>query len=197
MESNAPPQDQTIPTPAPVTIMKPPLKDLLVWKSPARPFKPRDREFYTTAGSIIFLVCVILLFIKEFLLIMVLMALAFLVYILSTVKPEEVDHKITTRGIVTVQKAYPWEQLGRFWFETKFHDQVLMIENFVGLPTRLMLLIHEPDKKQIEALLKQYLIKEKPEKTQIEKAAEWLQKKVPLETSRPRTAAAHPPAKQA
>jgi len=44
---------------------KQPLQNLLTWNVPSRVFKQHDREFLTTVGSIIFLLCVILVFIKE------------------------------------------------------------------------------------------------------------------------------------
>jgi hypothetical protein len=50
---------------------------LLEWISPSRIFKPRSREFYRTVGSIIFLLAVILVFVREFLLIGVILALFF------------------------------------------------------------------------------------------------------------------------
>ena len=171
------------PEPAPVTVVREPIKNLLIWQAPARPFETKDREFYTTAGSIIFLVCVILLFVKEFLFIMAIIAFAFFYYILTSIPPEKVEHKITNKGIFSIGKLYDWDQLGRFWFEVKAGSQVLMVENFLGLPPRLMILLGELKKEDVQNILAKYLLMEKPEKTQIDKAAEWLQKKVPLETS--------------
>ncbi|NMC36113.1 hypothetical protein GYA49_03625 [Candidatus Beckwithbacteria bacterium] len=177
------PEQMPYQEPAPVTIVKEPLKILLTWKAPIRPFKKRNREYFTTAGSIIFLICIILLFVKEFLLVLALIALSFLVYIMGTVEPEEVEHKLTNKGIITLGKTYFWEQLGRFWFEKKFNDEVLMIENFIGIPSRLMLLLGKQDKIQIKAILDKYLLQEKPELSQVEKMSKWLGEKVPLETN--------------
>ena len=53
-------------------------KVLVEWSAPARPYKERSREFYTTILSIAFLLGVILLLLKEFLLIGVIIAFAFL-----------------------------------------------------------------------------------------------------------------------
>ncbi len=38
-----------------------PLKVLMVWQAPARLYKTRDKEFYSTLGAIAFLIAVILL----------------------------------------------------------------------------------------------------------------------------------------
>ena len=191
-DPNPQPSPQTIDPnlqPVPMNVAPESIKTLLDWEAPERPFKKREREFYTTVGSIIFLVCVILLFIKEFLLIMVLIALAFFVYVLSTVKPQPTKHVITNFGIETMGKKFSWDVLGTFWFDQKWDDEILYIENYMGFPTRLMLLLGDQKKETIQKILEQYLIHERPEKTQIERAGEWLQKKVPLETepTKPKT----------
>src|SRR3989344_7077773 len=77
------------------------LKTLLKWEAAVRPFKKRDREYYTTIAAIVFLLAVILLFLKEWLLIAVMAALMFVAYVLATVPPESVEHELNTRGIVT------------------------------------------------------------------------------------------------
>ncbi|NMB57322.1 hypothetical protein GYA19_05320, partial [Candidatus Beckwithbacteria bacterium] len=156
---------------------------LFSWKALSRPFKVRTREFYTTAGSIIFLLCIIFIFLKEFLLVMAIIAFSFFVYILSTVKPEEVENQITNKGIFNAGKLYFWDQLGRFWFGDSYDSRVLFIENFEGLPPRLILLINHKDEENITTILKKYLINQKPTKSQLEKAGEWLVKKVPLEST--------------
>ena len=74
-------------TPTPVTMVQEPLRDLLVWRSAARPFKARDREYYTTIGAIVLLVAIILIFIREWLAIGVFVSLGFLSYVLSSVPP--------------------------------------------------------------------------------------------------------------
>lgn len=169
--------------PEPVMVVKEPLKDLLVWQAPARSFKRRDREYYTTIGAIIFLLAVILLFLKEWLLIGVIISLGFVSYVLSTVPPENVENKITTRGVVTGGKRYDWAFLGRFWFSAKWDSEILNIETALAFPRRLMLLLGKTEKEQIKKVLEKYLVLEKPEKSFIDKAGDWLQKKVPLETA--------------
>jgi len=167
--------------PAPVTIVREAMKVLLTWRAPARPFERKDREFYTTAGSIVFLVCVILLFVKEFLFIMAIIAFAFFYYIITSVPPETVEHRITNKGIFTIDKLYEWGRLGRFWFEQKAGQDILMIENFAGLPPRLMILLADQKKETVQTLLEKYLMMEKPELGQVEKMGMWLQKKVNIE----------------
>jgi hypothetical protein len=159
-----------------------PLKTLLVWTAPERPFKKRSREYFTTIGAIVFLIGVILLFLQEWLLILVMVALMFVAYIMSTVEPRQVEHQITNRGIITGGKKYEWETLNRFWFTEKLGEKILQIETLVGLPRHLFLMLGETKQEAIKKILADYLPFEEPEKTWIDNASEWISRRVPLET---------------
>ena len=165
-------------------ITKPePLKILIAWKAPVRPFKKRSREYFTTIGAIVFHLIVILLFLQEWFLIVVIMALTFFAYIMAMVEPLEVEHKITNRGIITGGKRYFWPELGRFWFSEKWNQKMLRVENFVGLPRHLILLMGGANEKEIKRILVEYLLFEKPEKTWVDNASDWLSRRIPLESS--------------
>jgi hypothetical protein len=165
----------------PVQVVKPePLRTLVEWKAPVRPFKKRDREYLTTIGAIVFLLGVILLFLQEWLLIAVIVALVFVAYILSTVSPEETEHKITNRGVITGGKTYRWEELVRFWFTEKWGQKILSLETVVRFPGRLTLLLGEANQEQIKKILSDYLPFEEPEKTWADNASNWLSRQIPL-----------------
>jgi len=157
-------------------------KILIEWKSPSRPFKKRDRDYFTTIGAMVFLIVVILFFIKEWLLIGAILSFTFLVYILNTIPPEEVDHKITNKNITSADHIYEYKDLGQFWFVQKFGHPVLIIQTKKRFPARLLILLNGIEEKKIRETLSPYLsYKENPEKTWMDNAAEWLSKKVPLE----------------
>jgi len=160
-----------------------PLKTLLAWSAPNRLFKKREREYFSTAGAIAFLLAVILIFFKEWLLIAVIIALGFMVFILGTIQPEQVEHRITNQGIVTGGKTYRWPQLERFWFEEKLGQKILCVETRLPFPRRLMMLLGEVNQKELRQILDEYLLFEKPEKAWMDKAGDWLSEKVPLEPS--------------
>ena len=155
-------------------------KVLLEWQSAARPFKKRDREVFWTAGSIVALISVILFFVKEFLLIAVILSLYFVFWVLNTVSPGKINHKITSSGIETGGQVYKWEDLGRFWFNKKWGNNILNVETKKGLSGRLLMLLG-PEKEEIKKVLVSHLTFEKAEETWLNGASEWLQKKVPLE----------------
>ncbi len=157
------------------------LKVLLTWRSPSRLFKRLSRERFATIGAIVFLVGIILVFLKEWFLIAVIIALAFFSYILSQVKPEEVEHQITNKGIVTSGRTYFWQQLLRFWFEGEGDQTILLIDGLDRIPFRLLLLLGDQNKETIKKILASYLPEEKPEKTWIDRSGEWITRQIPLE----------------
>jgi len=168
--------------PMPVVQQPEPERNLLVWNAAERLYKKRDREYYTTVGVIVLLLSVILLFAKEFLLVGVILSLGFVSYVLASVPPGKIKHRVTNKGIRTGKKLYRWNALGRFWFETKWKQTVLNIESLFGFPGKLVMVMDEKDKKHINETLSKYLVKEKPLPTLLDKAAKWIQEKVPLET---------------
>lgn len=168
--------------PAQQTLKPPPkIKTLLSWKAPARPFKRRNREYYTTIGAIVFLLAVILLFLQEWLLIAVMVSLAFLAYVLASVPPETVEHGLTNKGVRTGGKLYPWEDLQRFWFSNKWGQALLTIESKQGIPGQLVLLLGDKDKVTVRKAISEYLEENRPEPAWGDRAARWLADKVPLE----------------
>lgn len=157
------------------------LKTLLEWSAPSRLFKKREREYFTTIGAIAFLVCFLLLLFKEWMLIVVIIAFVFASYVMSTIAPDEADHKITTLGIVSGGKRYDWDKLKRFWFGEKWGQRILFADTMITFPRRLILLLNGASETKIRKILSEYLPEEEPEKTWIDKASEWLSARVPLE----------------
>lgn len=170
-------QDETGKLPSNVKVEK----VLLEWSSPARPYKSRSREIYTTIGSIIFLLGVILLLLKEFLLIGVIIAFAFLYYVLSTVKPDDVTHQITTKGVRTDNKLYPWEELINFWLQKQFDQEVIIIRTVKNLPGAISMVVDPGKREEIVKNIGEKVPLEKPSDSFVDRAGRWLGNKVPLE----------------
>lgn len=173
------------PEPPPQSVVVQPVaeKTLYSWQAPARLFKRRSREFYTTVGALALLLSIILMFAKEFLLIGVILALGFVSYVLASVPPDEVTHTLTNKGIRTGDKLYPWETLGRYWWLEKWHQSYVNVEAPGRLPSSIILLEGDGAKEEISRVIKTYLIMEKPRPTWFDNAAKWLQEKVPLESN--------------
>lgn len=158
-------------------------KTLVEWSSPARPYKERTREFYTTILSIAFLLGVILLLMKEFLLIGVIISFAFLSYVLSTHKPENVTHQVTSQGIRTDNKLYPWNSLTSFWTKKEFDQEVVFITTVNKIPGAIVLVIDQSKRAEIIKSMGDKLPLITPADSFVDRASKWLGNKIPLEHS--------------
>jgi hypothetical protein len=154
----------------------------LQWSSPSRLFKRRDKDFFTNIAAIVFLLTVILVFAREYLLILALLSIAFLVYVLSTVPPEEVKHRVTNLGIESAGHFYRWEEFVEFWFEEQWSQTMLMLRPILG--SRIIILLAEQERAKVRELIAKHIpYREQPEKSWVDNAARWLTEKIPLEKS--------------
>lgn len=150
------------------------------WSSPSRLFKKRDREYFVNIAAIVFLLSVILVFAREFVLIATVLSIVFLIYVLSTVPPEEIKHRITNLGIESAAHFYRWEEFADFWFEEQWGQTTLVIRPF--LSPRLIILLGDQSKVKIREYIAKYIpFREQPERTWMDNAAHWITEKIPLE----------------
>jgi len=155
-----------------------PEKLLFSWTAPARPFKRRDMDFWKTIIIITIIVGLILFFAEGFMPVILIISVIFLYYILSTVEPESIDYKITTKGLKMADKLNPWDNLGRFWFTKRFNDQLVVFEAYT-FGGRLEVVIKPDDKEKIKSVLSKYLLHEEAPLSTIDKATNWFTKKLP------------------
>jgi len=159
--------------------LKPELeKDLVTWIAPARPFKRRDKQFYITTISIAGMVSLILFLAEGAMPVILIISLIFLYYVMSTVAPEDIEYKITNKGIKVGGKRTEWQSLGRFWFSKRFDSELLMLETR-SIPNRMELVIKSEIKDEIEKNLKDYLIEEEISPSNLDKFVDWFSKKLP------------------
>jgi hypothetical protein len=123
----------------------------------------------------------ILFFAGQFLPIAVVIAVAFLAYVLSAVPPETILNRVTTYGIRTDDALYYWEELGRFWFTTRYNQRLVHIETS-RFPNQITLVLNEQDEAELADVLGVVLLNEQPALTSFDKAAQWMQEKIPLDT---------------
>ena len=154
---------------------------LFEWEAPERSFQQRDRDFWITAIAILVLVSVILIFVKEFFLIVALGSVLFLFYVLSTVPPEKVKNKLTNRGVYFGELHYSWDLLERFWFKKSLSSETIQFETKLRFPRQVPLVIDEKDKEKIrEIVLKRIpLLESSP--TFVDKLTKWFGERLPLE----------------
>ena len=155
-----------------------PEKELFSWIAPARPFKRRNREFYVTVIAIAIIVGLILLLAEGFMPVILLVSLVFLFYILNTVEPENIEYKITNKGIKVGDKKTPWEAVGNFWFSRRYDSELLILGLFV-VPGRMELVINLGDKNKLKEVISKFVMEEEIPPSGLDKAANWFAKKLP------------------
>jgi hypothetical protein len=162
-------------------VAKPQAEEILFeWQSASRPYKARTRQYFTTISLIAALIALILAFAGQLLVVGVIAAVIFVVYVLNSTPPGIITHKITTYGIRVEENLYYWEEMGRFWFTEKFGEPLLHIET-TRFPNRLVLLLGTIKKEDMAVVLSEVLLNQEPPPTAYEKAAKWLQEKLPID----------------
>ena len=164
--------------PQPVVVRRESEHDLLVWTAVARPFKRRDRKFYVTLISIAAIVALVLFLAEGFMPVILIVSLVFLFYVLNTVEPENVEYKITNKGIKIAERRTDWGATNRFWFTRRFDNDLLVVETF-NLPGRLELVINSTEKEAVRKIVSVYIPEEEASPSFLDKAAGWFSKKLP------------------
>jgi len=162
----------------PVVIRREQERELMSWTAPARPFKKRTRQFYVTAISIAAITSLVLFLIEGILPVILIISLVFLFYILSTVEPDNIEYKLTNRGIKIAGKSTPWNFMFRFWFTKRFDSELLIIET-ARIPGRLELVMDMQVKEKLRQNLLRYIDEEETPPGFIDKTIGWFSKKLP------------------
>lgn len=150
------------------------------WSAPSRPFKQRTKDTHVTIISVAALFGLVLFIIEGILPVLLLVSMVFLFYVLSTVKPTEIDYDITDAGILIAGKATPWDTTIRFWFTERSGSSLLIIET-LNFPGRLELIIKPELKGKIKTALMAYIPHEQGQPSFYDKAATFTNKIIPLD----------------
>jgi len=127
----------------------------VTWSSPSRLFKKRDKEFFVNILAIVFLLSVILVFVREFVLIATVLSIVFLIYVLSTVPPEDVKHRITNLGIESAGHFYRWEEFADFWFDEQWGQKMAVLRPFMS--PRIIILLGDQKSEKIREFIAQHI----------------------------------------
>lgn len=131
---------------------------LYKWTAPTRLYFKRDKQWYWSMLLVFLIASVILLYMKEFVLILVILSVLFVLYVSSLIPPENTEHQITSLGIRTLGELYTWDMIKDFWISYKGGREILNIDTKVNSPTRLIMLFSSKDKAKIIELLKTKLV---------------------------------------
>lgn len=164
--------------PQAVVVRREPERELLTWIAPARPFKRRDRQFYTTVFAIAGIISLILFLAEGIMPVILIIALVFLYYILSTVPPENVEYKITSKGVKIAGKLTEWQTMIRFWFGERSGSEILILETFL-MPGRIEVMITSEIKDGLKREISAYIPFEEIPASGLDKVTNWVSKKLP------------------
>lgn len=162
---------------------KPDLNEILLsWESPSHPYKKRSRLFFQTVAAFTLLLVVIVFFLREFLLIGVILSISFVAYVINSVPPINLEHKIMLYGFDHAGRTYRWNELMAFWFETKLNQQILVIQTHYPFQPQIRAVVTGGIKDKIKTIIgKHLLFVEKPPKSFVDKISDWAQGNLPLE----------------
>lgn len=169
-----------VPDPVPQEIPTEPYvpeKTLLAWRTKSRPFKRRTREYWVTLLAIASLLSFIMFLAEGTMPVVLIVAVFFLYYVLSTVEPHELNFSITNKGVKVEDKLTKWDGLKAFWFAEKMGSQTLNFQT-VAFPGIMEIMVFEKDEEKIREILLKYLPEQRPEKSSVDKASEWVSTKI-------------------
>ncbi len=78
-------------------------------------------------------------------------AVFYLYYMIVTVQPVKVEHKIFTNGIWSIDRFYPWDSLVDFWVTWKDGWYVVYVNTRLRMPRQLILLVD--NEKQLQKIV--------------------------------------------
>jgi len=135
-----------------------PRKVFLAWEAvpKAAPVNvdPRYKKMlYIIGGMVAFL----LFLMQEFILIMLIASLYFMIYVLNKNPVGKIKYEITSHGMSVNGQLYYWDQLVRFFFSSHFGDEYLAIDLKESLPSRLIVGFNHEDKDKIIENMNKYL----------------------------------------
>lgn len=160
------------------------IQTLLSWHALGRPFKKHSKEYFINIFLIVTAVEVIIFLFHMYLLMLVILSLAFLAFTLAIVPPHMFYYKITSEGIRIEDSFFIWDELYDFYFTKHNGVDVVKIGTKSYIPGELTLMLGDITPQQIKTAILPFLpFREYVRPTFTQKAGDWLEKNFPLEKS--------------
>lgn len=157
-------------------------KTIISWKSADRIFVARSKKYFTKVALYALISILAAIAFGEFFLVGVIIAVVFVVYVLATVEPSTIEHKITNMGIVSGGRPFLWEELDSFWFDKRGEERVLLVQTRLHFPTRLIIILTTVNERALLDILEKHLhFHAAPVHTLMDKWANSLQKRINLD----------------
>jgi hypothetical protein len=157
-----------------------PLKILYKWSAPSRVFIQRDKTWFLKIAAVALILILLFAFLQDFMIILVICVIVLISFLLGSIPPTDVEHKITNKGVDSIDRLYKWDELKDFWVAEKMGYKIIYISTKARFPSRLVMLTGSKDEEQIVRLLG-----EKLEYREYEPKQGWLSKMSDGETVDP------------
>lgn len=158
------------------------VRTLLTWKAHSRPYRKRQRQYYVNILLIVLALEVILFLFSEYVLMLVVLSIAFVSFAFALTPPDEVEYKISTEGISINDHFYLWQELYDFYFKQRGHIIFLHVRTKAYLPGELIMLLGDVPRETMRATLLPFLpYREVVRSTFTEQAGDWIVKTFPLD----------------
>jgi hypothetical protein len=158
------------------------VKTFLSWHAPGRPYKKHSIEYYTNAFLITMAIEIILFLFSQYILMALVLSLAFLAFALAVVPPHNLYYRISSQGVRVENHYFIWEELYDFYFTKNQGQSVLHVTTKAYIPGELTIMLGDVPIQQVKTIFMEFLpYREYVNPTFMEKAGDWLGKNFPLE----------------
>lgn len=158
------------------------VKTYLSWHAPGRPYQKHSIEYYTNAFLITMAIEIILFLFSQYLLMVLVLSLAFLTFALAFVPPHVFFYSISSEGVRIEDHYFIWDELYDFYFMENHGQDILHVRTKDYFPGEVTVVLGEVPAKQVKSILIHFLpFREYVKPTFMDKAGNWLAKNFPLE----------------
>lgn len=130
---------------------------LVRWEAPVRVFEKKHPSWFAGLMLISLTLFLLMLFLKQWVLSLLVLAFAFVLYVQNKVEPVSASYQVLTTGIKIEGKNYNYEDLQSFYISEEKKQKVLVITTWLNFPSRLAIVIPEEEQEKIENSLLKYI----------------------------------------
>ncbi len=160
------------------------VKAVISWSAPTRPYRKRQKSYFINLLLIMSTLLVILFLFSQYLLMLVVVSLAFVAFALAVTPPTENHYRVSTEGVAIEDHFYLWQELYDFYFRKRGGVDTLHIRTKDLLPGELIMLLGEISRDKMRNAIIPFLpYREVVRNSFTDKAGEWLVKTFPLDES--------------
>lgn len=128
------------------------------WKSPIRYFVKRDRPWFVKASVVALTLIIVAAFFQDVMLVLTISVISLLLFLLATVKPDDVTHELSNKGITTMGKFYKWEDLKDFYVCKKYSQKIVFVSTNLKIPGRISFLVNDgTEEKKVVKIIGKFL----------------------------------------